>query len=244
MNMLDMIVVVVVAVSGLFAFVRGFVREALSILAWVGAGFVAIYGFPSVQPAMRHAIKTAWIADLTAVVLLFVLTLVLLSILVGVLSAGVRAAGLGPLDRTLGLFFGLARGVVLLCLGYLMLSHFLPQDNWPDWIAQASSRKFLAEGAERLKEVIPQQVIDRTATAAQKTEETLETAAKSGQPIQSLRDQLTAPAPGDPPRGTPQTPPGPASPPAGQRPAPRSAGYTADQSQDMNRIIQENGGHR
>src|ERR1700738_3362341 len=44
MNALDFAIVAVIALSAIFAFARGFVREALSIIAWVGAAAAPLYG--------------------------------------------------------------------------------------------------------------------------------------------------------------------------------------------------------
>ena len=45
MNAVDLGVLAVIALSAVFAFARGFVREALSIVAWVGAALITLYGF-------------------------------------------------------------------------------------------------------------------------------------------------------------------------------------------------------
>ena len=54
MNALDIIVIVVIALSALFAFARGFVKEALSIGAWAGAAAVTLYGLPYAEPFARR----------------------------------------------------------------------------------------------------------------------------------------------------------------------------------------------
>ena len=52
---------------------------------------------------------------------LFVASLIGLTILTGLVGRSVRAAGLSPIDRTLGFIFGVARGAFLVCLAYLLL---------------------------------------------------------------------------------------------------------------------------
>jgi membrane protein required for colicin V production len=47
-NTLDLVIIAIIALSAIFAFARGFVREALSIVAWVGAAANTHYGFNSV----------------------------------------------------------------------------------------------------------------------------------------------------------------------------------------------------
>ena len=74
MNALDIIVIAVIALSALFAFARGFVKEALSIGAWLGAGLVTLYGLPLVRPFVRQYIGTPLAADAAAGSALFIVS--------------------------------------------------------------------------------------------------------------------------------------------------------------------------
>jgi membrane protein required for colicin V production len=168
MNTLDIIVVAVVAISGLFAFVRGFTREALSILAWLGAAAVAIYGAPLVQPYMHRFFAPGWLwlADIMTYLLPFIVAVILFSIIVGLAAAQIRNIGLGALDRALGLLFGVARGMLLVCLAYLVLIHLLQPENTPNWVLEARSRPLLAAGAAEIQLLIPRSVIERNLPGA------------------------------------------------------------------------------
>ena len=75
LNALDIIVIAVIALSALFAFARGFVKEALSIAAWVGAGLITLYGLPALRPVAQKYITTPLLADAVAGVTLFVVSL-------------------------------------------------------------------------------------------------------------------------------------------------------------------------
>jgi membrane protein required for colicin V production len=189
MNTLDIIVVAIVALSGLFAFVRGFVREALSIAAWAGAGLVTYYGYAPFQPIVRGLVKALWLADILTGAVLFLVSVVVFSIIVGILSSQVRGSVLGPLDRALGLLFGVARGVLLVCLGYLAISHFLAPENWPGWILEARSRPLLATGAAELQQLIPRNLPNALPGAAEGIRRT-ETAVKAGAAIKNASETL------------------------------------------------------
>src|SRR6516164_10121124 len=156
MNALDLAIIAVVILSGVFAFARGFVREALSIAAWVGAAAITLYGFNYVYGIIFRFVTTPLLADLIAGAGLFVISLIVLTILTGYMARFVHSSALSPIDRTLGLIFGLARGVVLVSLAYLMVDISLPQSDRPGWIKQATSEPFLAQGADLLREVLPE----------------------------------------------------------------------------------------
>jgi len=155
-NSFDLAVLGVIALSSIFAFARGFVREALSIVAWVGAALTTLYGFTHVYGFVVRFVTTPLLADLVAGAGLFVVSLIVLTILTGYLARFVQSSALSPIDRTLGLIFGVARGVFLVSLAYLVLDISLPQNDRPGWIKQAKSEPFLAQGAELLRGALPE----------------------------------------------------------------------------------------
>src|SRR5207244_1137932 len=66
MNPLDLAVIGIVALSAVFAFARGFVREALSIVAWVGAAAITLYGFNWVYAQVEPRLHDRLLSQLTA----------------------------------------------------------------------------------------------------------------------------------------------------------------------------------
>ena len=166
MNSFDLVVLGVIALSAIFAFARGFVRETLSIVAWVGAALITLYGFSDVYGLVIRFVTTPLLADLVAGAGLFVIGLIVLTILTGYLARFVQSSALSPIDRTLGLIFGLARGAFLVSLAFLVLDISLPQNDRPGWIKQAKSEPFLAQGAELLRSALPESMQLKSATAS------------------------------------------------------------------------------
>jgi membrane protein required for colicin V production len=165
MNALDIIVVAVVAVSGLFAFVRGFAREMLSIAAWVGAAAITFYFFEPSRVIARGLMKP-WLADVVAPAAVFIVCLIVFSIITGVLSNQVRQSSLGAVDRALGMVFGVARGAVVVCAAYLIMTLFLKPEDRPSWVLQAHTRGLLDAGAQQLHDLIPHDTLERGTQAA------------------------------------------------------------------------------
>jgi membrane protein required for colicin V production len=166
MNALDLAIIAVIALSAVFAFARGFVREALSIIAWVGAALITLYTFSYAYGAIIRFVTTPLLADLIAGAGLFVVSLIVLTILTGYIARFVSSSALSPIDRTLGLIFGLARGVLLVSLAYLVVDVSLPQNDRPGWIKEAKSERFLAKGADMLRDALPESLQVRAAGAA------------------------------------------------------------------------------
>jgi len=154
-NITDAAIVAVLLISGVFAFFRGFVHELLAVVSWIGAGVANLYGFPYAQPTARELIASQIMADMAAGIGVFVAVLVVLSILTRVLSRRVRDSSLGPLDRTLGLVFGFARGAVLVCLAWLVLIWLLPREDHPRWITEARTLPLVERGGAALYAILP-----------------------------------------------------------------------------------------
>lgn len=157
MNWADTVVLLVVVVSTIVAFARGFIAEALGIAAWVGAYFVATLGAPLLSPMMRDWIGNREFADPAAYAIVFFAALVALSLVTGAIGGAVRASILGGLDRTLGLLFGAVRGVVILAATYVALVNMLPSERWPAAVAQARSLPYIYQSAQSLLQLVPPQ---------------------------------------------------------------------------------------
>lgn len=196
LQILDAVVLVVLTVSGIFAFMRGFVHELLALGGWVGASFVALYGLPLVRPLARNWISLSWAADIAAGALLFVGSLAVFALVTHAISARVRESQLGFLDRTLGFGFGLIRGGLIVCLGWLVLSWLVAIDDQPSWIREAKTRSLLQQGADILVSLAPSQLgeAERNAKAASAK------AQEAAQGKQAL-DQLLKPEPSPPANG-------------------------------------------
>lgn len=156
MTPFDFAVIGVIVLSGYFAYSRGFVREALSIAAWINASFVAVYTFPYVLPLFEKVLPKGIVANVSAGAVVFILALMVLHMISNALAKRVKDSALSPVDRTFGLLFGLARGMILVCLGYIALAWVLPAGkDQPRWFAQARSVPYLEAGAGKLRSFIP-----------------------------------------------------------------------------------------
>ncbi len=129
----DVLIVLILLGSTLIGALRGFIREAVSLVFWIGAIWASWKFGPLVEPHLGGLLAypnvAPWVARLV------VLTLVLLiGWVVGMLlSYFTRSMGLGPLDRVIGLLFGIVRGIVL--VGLLVIGGELLQLNSQDfWV--------------------------------------------------------------------------------------------------------------
>src|SRR3954447_6298070 len=166
MNWLDLGVVAIIVLSAVFAFARGFVREALSVIAWVGAAAITLYGFDWAYDRLEPYIHNPLLSQVVAGFGLFIVSLVVLTMVTGIMARMVTATAFSPIDRTLGFVFGLVRGVFLVCLAYLLVAMALPSTDWPPWLRDAKSGPYLSEGADLLKGFLPESLKFKSADLA------------------------------------------------------------------------------
>lgn len=161
----DLTVLGILALSCLFAFFRGFVKEILSLGAWVGAGLITLYFFPDVATAIKPHVKgSPVIAAGFATLGLYISSLLIFSMINAMILRFLKeGSDVGFLDNMLGLMFGLFRGAFIVSLGYLVLTVVFPdEDAQPEWMKTAKSREYVEEGALLLARAAPEYLQDIT----------------------------------------------------------------------------------
>jgi membrane protein required for colicin V production len=160
----DYVIVAVVGISVVLGAFRGFVREAVSLLAWLVAIWLAwrhsSFLYPYFGGLIESPTQQAWAAR--AIMLLLVL---LAGALIGAILAWVThtAAGLSAMDRVLGVLFGLTRAAVVIGLAVIVGQTLkLDGESWwrkaqlmpyaeyvADWL-----KGYAGESRELVKEVL------------------------------------------------------------------------------------------
>ncbi len=133
----DVIAGGILLVSGLVGFLRGATREVTTVIAFIAAVAGAIFGLRFTGPIARHFIHTVWLANVAAVVVAFIVIYIIVRLVGGRLTRGVRQTGLSSLDRALGFAIGLARGVVAVGVIVLLIRAATPPERMPTWFTHA-----------------------------------------------------------------------------------------------------------
>jgi membrane protein required for colicin V production len=155
-NIADIAVGAVLLISALFAYLRGFVHELLSVVGWIGAIVATIYGLPYLKPFIAQFISADMAPDLIGGTVIFVLTLAILSVITRIIAKSVQDSALNILDRSLGFLFGLARGAVLVCLAYIGVEWMIEPKEQPHWLVSARSMPLILTGADMLTSLVPE----------------------------------------------------------------------------------------
>lgn len=156
-TLLDGILLVIMLISALLAMIRGFVREVLSIAAWIAAAAAAFFLYDDALPFVQDYIAHKQIALAAAAGGVFLITLLVVSFITMRISDFVLDSRIGALDRTLGFVFGAARGLLLVVVGMLFFNWFMPNEEMrPEWVSDAKSRPLLNAIGDRLMAALPE----------------------------------------------------------------------------------------
>jgi membrane protein required for colicin V production len=191
---LDLVVLGVVLISALLAAVRGFTREVLAIVAWVVAAAAAWYLHPMALPLVQQYVGNGTVALAATIGGIFVVTLIVVSIITVQISDLILDSRIGALDRTLGLFFGAARGFLICVIGWAFLGWLL-QGKEPEWATASRTRPAMENTRDNIIAMLPENA-----------EALLQRLRKKGQDSEPAE-----PAEPDPQRGA--APPAPGAPP-------------------------------
>ena len=136
MNWADWAIVAVLALSCVISLARGFVKEALSLVIWIIALIAASVFSARLEPFLNGLISTPSLRAITAFMLVFVAVLLAGALLNFCINLLIKATGLSGTDRLLGMFFGLARGLLVVMAFLIYVPGYVPVKSDP-WFEQS-----------------------------------------------------------------------------------------------------------
>jgi len=126
-TIIDGVVALIIVVSALLAYARGFAREVMAIAGWVAAAVLAFIFAPQVEPLMGEIpVVGEFISDscelsiIAAFAAVFALALIIVSFFTPLFSSLIQRSALGGLDQGVGFFFGVLRGIILVAIGFFL----------------------------------------------------------------------------------------------------------------------------
>lgn len=126
-TIVDAVVAVVIVLSAILAYSRGVVREIFAILGWVAAAWLAYSFAAQAEPLVKQIpVLSDFLGDscelsmIAAFALVFAVTLIIMSIFTPLFSSVVQRSALGGVDQALGFLFGVARGLLLVAIAFIV----------------------------------------------------------------------------------------------------------------------------
>jgi membrane protein required for colicin V production len=132
MNITDYLVIAAIVISAAVGALRGFLREALAVVTWVVALFIAWHFSDLVEPHLGGLLAGSHVKPWAARVIIVLLVLLVGAGIGASLGHFVRLSIFSGLDRFLGFVFGALRGFVLLGV-FVILGQLLRLDGERWW---------------------------------------------------------------------------------------------------------------
>ena len=127
----------------------------ISFMKWVISTIVTIILVPKLQPTVSEYIESEFINNIGLGIAIFIFTLFLIIVVGKTLGKAVTWTGVGSIDKTFGLIFGVFKGYVVSVCIFSILNWFYPFQNWGISAEDAVSFNLINKGSEILIEEFP-----------------------------------------------------------------------------------------
>jgi membrane protein required for colicin V production len=134
----DGVAALIILVSAILAYSRGLVRELMAIVGWIGAAVLAFIFAPTAMPIVKEVpVVGEFLADscelsvIAAFAAVFAIGLILAAIFTPLFASVVQRSALGGIDQGLGFLFGVARGVLLIAVAFIVWDRALANQSIP-----------------------------------------------------------------------------------------------------------------
>ena len=143
LNYVDYLAIAILFISPMLSTIRGMTREFLGLVGWFVAIFIAKLSSPVLIPLLDSFISVSSIITPISWIIPFFAAFIVWYVFASVVSPSLSRAGLGALDGGMGVFFGLARGAVIIVLCYLVLVFlFGGEKQTPNVVRESNTARF------------------------------------------------------------------------------------------------------
>ena len=154
-NIFDFFVFVIFIYCVIQCFIKGFSLSLISFMKWVLSTIVTIILVPKLQPTVSDYIESEFINNVGLGVVIFIFTLFLTILMGKALGKAVTWTGVGSIDKTFGMLFGIFKGYIVTVCIYSILNWFYPFQNWGISAEDAITFDLVNRGSEILIEEFP-----------------------------------------------------------------------------------------
>tara|TARA_Y100000590_G_scaffold235099_1_gene264739 strand:+ start:428 stop:976 length:549 start_codon:yes stop_codon:yes gene_type:complete len=151
----DLIVFLIIAYSMAQSAAKGFMMSLLSFSKWLLALIITIILVPKLNPWVENYIESKFIADIGLGIFIYIISLFIIISLGKAIGKAVTYSGLGSVDKTFGLVFGIFKGYIICVCVFSLLNWFYPHKSWPIETEDTYSFELIYKGSEFLVDEFP-----------------------------------------------------------------------------------------
>ena len=154
-SVFDLIVLLIVVYSMALCAAKGFMMSLLSFSKWLLALIITIILVPKLSPWVQNYIESKFITDIGLGIFIYIIALFVIINIGKAISSTVTYSGLGLVDKSFGLIFGIFKGYVICICIFSLFNWFYPHQNWPIKTDGTYSFKIIYKGSEFLIKEFP-----------------------------------------------------------------------------------------
>jgi membrane protein required for colicin V production len=126
MNYLDITIIIILGASAIYSIIKGFIRDAFSLLAVILGIVAALLFYPTGAKMLDGLITSPQIANIVSFAVIFLAVSIIVSIVGMLISKMIKTADLSFYDRVAGGVFGLIKGYILVAVLVIILTTLFP----------------------------------------------------------------------------------------------------------------------
>tara|TARA_Y100000590_G_scaffold27713_1_gene31055 strand:- start:6781 stop:7329 length:549 start_codon:yes stop_codon:yes gene_type:complete len=134
---------------------KGFMLSLLSFSKWLLALIITIILVPKFSPIVEDYIESKFVSDIGLGIFIYIVSLFVIIIIGKAISSAVTYSGLGTVDKTFGLIFGIFKGYIICVCVFSLLNWFYPHQKWPIKTEGTYSFEIIYKGSNFLVEEFP-----------------------------------------------------------------------------------------
>jgi membrane protein required for colicin V production len=151
----------IIVLSAILAYSRGFVREAMAIVGWIGAAVLAFIFAPAAQPLVKELpvvgdflTDSCELSIVAAAAGVFAIGLIIAALFTPLFSSVIQRSALGGIDQALGFLFGALRGIALVIVAFIVYDRAMSDQAIP-MVDDSRTAKVIANFQARIDQSIP-----------------------------------------------------------------------------------------
>ena len=134
---------------------KGFMLSLLSFSKWLFALVITIILVPKLNPWVQGYIESRFITDIGLGIFIYILSLFVIINIGKAIGKAVTYTGLGSVDKSFGLLFGIFKGYIISVCIFSLLNWFYPHKNWPIETESTYSFEIVYKGSVFLVDEFP-----------------------------------------------------------------------------------------
>jgi len=154
-SVFDLVVILITIYSMAQCAAKGFTISLLSFSKWLVALIITIVLVPKLTPWVKDYIESKFVADIGLGIFIYLVALFIIINISKAISSAVTWSGLGTVDKTFGLIFGIFKGYVICVCIFSLLNWFYPLEKWPIETKDTYSFSIIFKGSSLLIKEFP-----------------------------------------------------------------------------------------